>query len=132
MGIFSDIFTWWNGATLSTKLYTRSSGRLVGKDELGNAYYEQKKGVGPHGHPRRWVIYNGEADASKVPGDWHGWLHHTVEAPPTAENYQPRGWQKPHQPNMTGTSAAYRPAGSTLNLGRKAKPQGDYQPWRAE
>ncbi len=132
MSLFSDLFTWWDGATLSTKLYTRSSGKLVGEDERGNKFYEQKSGVGPLGTPRRWVIYQGVAEASKVSGDWHGWLHHTVDTPPNQENYQAKGWQKAHVENLTGTAGAYRPAGSTLNTGKKAKPGSDYQPWRAE
>jgi NADH:ubiquinone oxidoreductase subunit len=28
------------------------------------------------GSERRWVIYNGYADASKVPPGWRGWLCH--------------------------------------------------------
>ena len=79
MSLISDIFTWWNGATLGTKLFTRRHGRLVGEDEWGNTYYEQREGKGPLGKPRRWVIYNGVAEASKVPPEWHAWLHYTVD-----------------------------------------------------
>ena len=54
------------------------------------------------------------AEASTIPPSWHGWMHHTVDMPPTQENYKPQAWQKPHRPNMTGTPGAYRPPGSTL------------------
>jgi NADH:ubiquinone oxidoreductase subunit len=64
-----------------------------------------------------------------VPPSWHGWLHHTVDVPPTEVKYTPREWEKPHVPNMTGTPAAYRPSGSTLASGRRPKATGDYQPW---
>ena len=40
-----------------------------------------------------------------------------------------RRWQKEHLPNQTGTKAAYRPQGSVLAGGRRAKATGDYEPW---
>jgi NADH:ubiquinone oxidoreductase subunit len=132
MGIWSDIFTWWNGATLSTKRYTAKKGDYVGEDDAGNRYYQDKSGAGPAGSPRRWVIYKGEADASKVPPEWYGWLHYIVDTPPTMEDYQARPWEKPHLPNQTGTPNAYRPPGSLAGQGRRPRTQGDYQPWQAE
>ena len=78
---------------------------------------------------RRWVIFNGYAEASAVPPSWHGWLHHTVDTPPTQENYKPHEWEKPHRPNMTGTAGAYRPPGSTLAANRRPKATGDYKAW---
>jgi NADH:ubiquinone oxidoreductase subunit len=74
-------------------------------------------------------VYNGYAEASRVPPSWHGWLHHTVDVAPTEETYTPREWEKPHVPNMTGTPSAYRPSGSTLASGRRPKATGDYQAW---
>ena len=132
LSILSEIFSWWGGNTWSNRLYTARRGRLVGRDELGNRYYIQSKGVGPLGVPRRWVIYKTLAEASQVSPDWHGWLHYTVDVPPTEERYQPRPWQKPHQMNLTGTSDAYRPAGSIISSGRRPKATGDYKPWRPE
>ena len=132
MSFFSEIFAWWHGNTWGTRLTIWSQGRFVGQDDLGNRYYEQRKGVGPAGRPRRWVTYTGLAAASKVPPDWHGWLHYTVDEPPTVESYQARPWQKPHLMNMTGTPEAYRPPGSILTHGVRPKATGDYEPWRPE
>ncbi|HRD76657.1 MAG TPA: NADH:ubiquinone oxidoreductase subunit NDUFA12 [Hyphomicrobiaceae bacterium] len=132
MGVFSEIFSWWGGNTWSNRIYTAFRGRLVGVDEQGNRYYEQSRGVGPLGVPRRWVIYKDLAEASKITPDWHGWMHHTVDTPPTKESYTPRPWQKPHRMNMTGTSEAYRPEGSILAKGVRPKATGDYKPWRPE
>ncbi|MGI9403696.1 MAG: NADH:ubiquinone oxidoreductase subunit NDUFA12 [Hyphomicrobium sp.] len=132
MSIFREIFAWWHGNTWGTRFTIWTQGRFVGEDGLGNRYYEQRKGVGPAGRPRRWVTYTDVAEASKVPPDWHGWLHYTADEPPTAENYQPRPWQKPHLMNMTGTSEAYRPPGSILTHGARPKATGDYEPWRPE
>ena len=122
-----QFFTWWNGQTLGTRFHTWRHGKRVGEDEAGNIYYEG--GTDSDGRVRRWVIYNGYAEATRVPPSWHGWLHHTVDTPPTEESYTPREWQKPHRPNMTGTPAAYRPSGSTLASGQRPKATGDYQPW---
>jgi NADH:ubiquinone oxidoreductase subunit len=125
------LFTWWNGQTFGTQLWTWRFGEMVGKDEQGNIYYRTRGGkIDPAlGFERRWVIYNGYAEATRVPPSWHGWLHHTVDVPPTEEAYAPREWEKPHLPNLTGTPLAYRPSGSTLASGRRPKATGDYQPW---
>ena len=101
-------FTWWNGTTWGTSFYTWRHGQFVGEDELGNRYYEAAgplidPSVGPR---RRWVVYNGEADASKVPPGWRGWLAFTVDVAPSQESYVPRTWELPHRPNMTGTPYA--------------------------
>ena len=132
MGIFSEIFSWWGGNTWSNRIYTMLRGTHVGTDEMGNRYYVQSKGVGPLDVPRRWVIYNGEAEASKVSPDWHGWMHYTVDTPPTQEKYTPRPWQKPHIENKTGTPEAWRPSGSILGKGKRPAATGDYQAWKPD
>ena len=71
-----QFFTWWNGATLGTLLWTRRKGEFVGEDEGGNRYYRERGGW------RRWVVYNGEAEASRIPPGWHGWMHYRVDEPP--------------------------------------------------
>lgn len=125
------LFTWWNSQTFGTQLWTWMYGERVGEDEFGNRYYRTRGGkIDPALHfERRWVIYNGYAEATTIPPAWHGWMHHTVDVPPTEQNYKPFDWQKPHRPNMTGTLGAYRPPGSTLALGRRPKATGDYKAW---
>jgi NADH:ubiquinone oxidoreductase subunit len=125
------MFTWWNGQTFGTQFWTWRFGELVGQDEQGNRYYRTRGGkIDPTLHfERRWVIYSGYAEASRVPPGWHGWLHHVVDVPPTESNYKSREWEKPHVPNLTGTPRAYRPSGSTLASGHRPKATGDYQPW---
>ena len=118
-----QFFTWWNGQTLGTRFWTWRKGVAVGTDELGNRYYRQKNG------DRRWVIYNGVAEASAIPPGWHGWIHYRTDEVPGP--YKPREWQKPHQPNTTGTPYAYRPPGSILHA-RPRTPSGDtdYDAWK--
>lgn len=132
MSILSEIFSWWGGNTWGTRVTIWNQMRLVGEDSLGNSYYEQKKGVGPVGKPRRFVTYTDGAEASKVPPEWHGWLHYTIDTPPTEVSYHPRPWQKPPKPNMTGTAEAYRPQGSILTAAKRPRGTGDYKPWRPE
>jgi NADH:ubiquinone oxidoreductase subunit len=107
-------FCRWNGQT-GTQVWT-APGELVGNDEFGNRYYRTKGGkIDPSlGFERRWVIYNGVAEASTIPPSWHGWMHHMVDVPPTLERVESRPWWKPHRPNLTGTPGAQRPTGSTL------------------
>jgi NADH:ubiquinone oxidoreductase subunit len=128
---FLKLFTWWNGQTFGTQLWTWRFGELVGEDEQGNRYFRTKgRRIDPSlGFERRWVVYNGYAEATRVPPSWHGWLHHTVDTAPTEESYTPHEWEQPHLPNMTGTPAAYRPSGSTLASGHRPAATGDYQPW---
>jgi len=121
------VFTWWNGATIGTLFHTWRKGTRVGEDTFGNVYYEG--GRDSEGRTRRWVIYNGLAEASAIPPGWHGWMHHRTDTPPSAQNYQPKEWQKPHMANMTGTPLAYRPPGSMLNPAERPTVTGDYDAW---
>jgi NADH:ubiquinone oxidoreductase subunit len=132
MSIVSEIFSWWGGNTWGTRLFTWRQGVLVGRDGQGNHYYTQRSGIGPLGVPRRWVIYQHLADASKVPAEWHSWLHHTVDMPPTKDAYVAKPWQKPHVMNMTGTPQAWRPKGSILSGGTRPKATGDYKAWKPD
>ena len=129
--LFKEIFTWWDGNTWGTRLTIWRQGRFVGRDDFGNTYYEQRRGVGPLGRPRRWVTYRSSSDPSQVPAGWHGWLHYTFDRPPTEEEQRARPWEKPHRANLTGTPDAYRPPGSIVG---KKDPQRerDYEAWRPE
>src|SRR3977135_459818 len=117
------LFTWWNGQTFGTQLWTALYGEYVGGDEFGNRYYRTKGGKIDKtlGFARRRGNHNGYSEASTIGPAWHGWMHHTVDVLPTEEKVEPRPWWKPHRPNMTGTPAAHRPTGSTLAQGRPPK-----------
>jgi NADH:ubiquinone oxidoreductase subunit len=124
MKFLLQVLTWWNGQTLGTRFYTWRHGEHVGDDEQGNRYYQTRDGK------RRWVIFNGEAEASRVSPDWHGWLHHTFDERPTATPLVRKDWQLPHVPNLTGSDLAYRPPGSIL--GSAPKRAQDYEAWQPE
>lgn len=120
-------FTWWNGTTVGTRLAIWRFGKRVGEDEAGNVYYEG--GMSSYGLPKRYVVYNGYAEASAIPPGWHGWMHHRTNVPPSEETYAPKEWQKAHKPNLTGTAQAYRPPGSLAVAGERPRVTGDYDAW---
>jgi NADH:ubiquinone oxidoreductase subunit len=124
MAFLSSLFVWWKNATPGTLLTTLFSGVDVGKDEFGNRYYQTKDGK------RRWMIYAGTVEASRVPPDWHGWLHHTYDLPPTEDPPERKAWELDHQPNLTGTSGAWHPDGSLWKEGHRPPATGDYEAWR--
>jgi NADH:ubiquinone oxidoreductase subunit len=99
MKFLTELFAWWTGNTIGTRLFTWRFGTRVGEDAL-------------------------------VPPEWHGWLHYTVDVPPTEESYHAQPWQKPYVPNLTGSPQAYRPPGSILNPDAGKTRQRDYEPWR--
>lgn len=114
-------------ANAITRLTTFLYGNYAGADGLGNRYYSHKK-ANHTGRHRRWVLYHGKEDASSIPAIYHAWLHYTIDTFPTkvAPLY---AWEKDHQPNLTGTAAAYLPQGHSLVGGKRAPASSDYQPW---
>lgn len=126
MGLLKTLFTWWDGPTVGTRWMTARFGREVGRDAEGNIYYASKDGE------RRWVIYNGDNEASRVPPEWHLWLHKTVASPPSEVPPPVKSWEKDWQPNPTGTAGAHAPLGALQHGGRRARATGDYEAWAPE
>ncbi len=117
--MIKQIFTWWNYQTVGTFFYTIFFGKLIGKDSFGNKYYISKKG-------KRWVIYNGEINASKIDSDWYSWIHYQTDTNPAKVKPNKYSWQKPHLENKTGTEDAYRPNKIT----NKSKDFKKYESWK--
>ena len=121
MGFFKNLFTWWEGATLGTAIFSLRHGTKVGEDPLGNLYFE--------GKGRRWVMYEGSNDVSRVPPDWYAWLTRQIDdVPDKALPPAPKFLREP-TPNLTGTPAAYRPSGALEKGARRQRSSGDYQAW---
>ena len=127
MGFWSKIFTWWNGATIGTALFTRRFGDEVGRDDEGNIYYQSTKDP-----KRRWVIYNGANDGSRVPPAWQAWLRGTIAELPGKALPPVRAFQQPPTANLTGTMAAFRPDGALGSGKLRPASTGDYEPWIPE
>ena len=100
--IFKEIFTWWNHQTLGTRIQTFIYEKYIGKDKNGNKYYQSKSG-------KRWDIYNGEIEASKIPDEWYSWMHRIRNKIENSHELKKYKWQKEHLPNQTGTEKSYHP-----------------------
>lgn len=114
------------GMSIGTLLFTWLRGSRIGADAEGNVYYEERK-ARPGLRRRRWVLYKGEEEATRVPPEWHAWLHYITPAP--ISEAERKSWQAPPRPNLTGTAASYRPAGSDYAGGVRERASGDYESW---
>lgn len=121
LGALSPVHIWFVTAM--------SGAQKIGEDSEGNKYYQAKARKG-YNHPRRWVVYHGDPEPSRVPPEWHGWLHYQTDVFPTdSETSFRRSWQKPPQANMSGTPLAYHPPGHLLAGGKCDPATGDYESW---
>ena len=127
MGWLANAFTWWNGASWGTSILTRRHGTEVGKDEAGNLYFQHKDNP-----QRRWVIYAGNNDGSRVPPGWQSWLRGTIDEVPEKGLPPRRTWEKDFSPNLTGSGEAWRPSGSLRAKGQRPATTGDYSAWTPE
>ena len=122
MSFLKQIFTWWHRQTFGTFFYTLFVGKLVGKDEFDNKYYTDSK------RKKRWVIYNNRVESSKIPPNWHSWIH--FQSTNIPESIQQKfSWQKEHKENLTGTATAYKPDGSMLKDSKKDIKK--YETWKS-
>ena len=111
---FKKIFVWWNQETIGTKIETIFFGKFVGEDHLGNKYYKNRSG-------KRWVIYKGEVDATKIPIEWYSWIHFTKNKIENTHDLKKYDWQKPHQSNQTGSNDSYHPKKNNSEINKKYK-----------
>ena len=121
INFLKQIFTWWHKQTLGTFIYTLFTGKFIGRDQFGNKYYSNSKG-------KRWVIYKNDIESSKIPPNWHSWIHFlTIKEPPNKE--KKFLWQKQHEENLTGTERAHKPEGSLASDLRKNMKK--YETWKS-
>ena len=78
---------------------------------------------------RRWVMYKGSNDVSRVPPEWYAWLTRQIDDVPDKALPPPPDFLRPAAPNLTGTPHAYRPSGALERGGRRQAASGDYQAW---
>jgi len=122
MSFLKQIFTWWHRQTFGTFVYTLIFGKFVGKDEFGNKYYSDSKGK------KRWVIYKKRVESTKIPPNWHSWIHFQTKNKPNLKG-QLFSWQKQYEENLTGTKRAHKPDGSMLN--NEKKDMKKYETWKS-
>ena len=120
MSFLKQIFTWWHKQTVGTFIYTLFTGKFVGIDEFGNKYYTNSRG-------RRWVIYKNNVESSKIPAEWHSWIHFLKINKPATE-IKKFSWQIQHEENLTGTQKAHKPDGSLMHNSKKNMKK--YETWK--
>lgn len=106
-----------------TDLQIKLSSNKIGEDEFGNQYFQHKK------NNKRFVIYKGIAEPTKIPAEWHGWIHHNTDKCPVNTKTNHYHWQKIHLPNLTGTKNSYAPKGHLATNEAREKVSSDYQAW---
>ena len=124
MGLFANAFTWWNGASWGTSIFSRRNGEEAGRDEAGNLYFRHRKDPA-----RRWVMYSGANDSSRVSPGWNAWLRGTIDDVPDKSLPERRAFEAAPQPNLTGSEQAWRPSGSIRSGGQRPAATGDYSAW---
>lgn len=97
----------------------------IGKDDYDNSYYESFL-TDYLGRKRRYVIFEGINDPSKVPPMWHAWLRHMIKDIPSN---QKEHWHNGFVPNLTGTKLSYNPVNQD---GKRDKVTNDYIAWNPE
>ena len=120
INFLKQIFTWWHKQTVGTFIYTLFTGKFAGRDQFGNKYYYNSKG-------KRWVIYKDNIESSKIPPEWHSWIHF-LRISKVSGNEKRFFWQKQHQENLTGTKKAYKPEGSLSSSIKKNIKK--YETWK--
>ncbi len=121
ISFFKQIFTWWHRQTVGTFLYTLFKGKLVGRDKFGNKYYSNSKGN------EKWVVYKNLVEATKIPAEWHLWIHSSTTNKPPGDLTKYK-WQKEHEENLTGNEKAYKPDGSLSSDSKKDMKK--YETWK--
>ena len=112
-----------------TSISLSFTANFAGIDEYQNRYYESKKQKDSFGRKKRFCIYKGTVEASKIPAKWHAWIHHCTEKP---LEYKNLFWFKSHTPDVTGTPYAFSPNKHTqFNIHGKyfINRNKDYTPW---
>ena len=123
MSFFRQLFIWWHEQTLGTRLTTFFVRKRVGTDAVGNRYYRHRALP-----TRRWVVYHGTVEASKIPPEWHAWLHNMARNPPrTDSDNDDLPWYQPPRANMTGTERAQIRAPAIADAEGAAPIE--YEPW---
>ena len=120
MNFLKQIFTWWNRQTVGTYIFTLFTGKFAGVDQFGNKYYFNSAG-------KRWVIYKNIVESSKIPPEWHLWIHFMSRNAPK-DNLKKFSWQKEHQENLTGTKKAHKLEGSLSSEVKRNNKK--YETWK--
>ena len=75
----------------------------IGRDSAGNTYFQDRYFLFTAKRTlKRWVLYKGIADGSKIPPEWYGWIHYTTNEVPNHKTPSPI--------NLSATPECYSPS----------------------
>lgn len=113
---------------LINKIKIQLTATKVGEDEFGNRYFEEKSEK-ISAKKKRFIIYHGQVEASKIPATWHRWLHYTTDKIPVNVNCHKYSWQKIHLPNLSGTLYEHSASASINKKGDRKLVSSDFEAW---
>ena len=90
------------------RIYLKFRGTEVGEDQYGNKYFELKR-VDSFGRKKRYCLYSGLVEASKIAPEWHPFMHYQIEAKEVPKNIRSYKWQKLALPDLTLSDVKYLP-----------------------
>ena len=94
-------------------IYLKFFGTKVGEDEYGNQYFELKR-EDYLGRKKRYCLYNGTPEASKISPEWHGFMHYQIPVSEVLKTFKQFKWQKPYVQDLTLSDYKFLPKNHPL------------------
>ncbi len=101
------------------KIYLFLFATKVGEDEYGNSFFELKR-KDYLGRKKRYCLYNGVVEASKISPEWHPFMHYQIDVDEVKKTFKQYKWQKPATPITTLSKDKYLPKNHILNAQKKS------------
>lgn len=95
------------------KIYLKLFATKVGEDEYGNQFFELKR-TDYLGRKKRYCLYKGYVEASKISPEWHPFMHYQIAAKDVKTTYKQYKWQKPAIPDTTLSNYKFLPKNHML------------------
>ena len=95
------------------KIYLNFFGEKVGEDEYGNQFFELKQ-KDYLGRKKRYCLYHGSVEASKISPEWHPFMHYQIDAKDVCQTFKQYKWQKSYVPDVTLSEVKYLPKNHQL------------------
>ena len=93
---------------LLVSIYLQFFGNKVGEDEYGNQFFELNR-KDYLGRKKRYCLYKGIPEASKISPEWHPFMHYQIDAKNVRTTFKQYKWQKPYVPDTTLSKNKYLP-----------------------
>lgn len=94
-------------------IFLKFKGKFVGEDEYGNKYYETNQRDYLN-RKKRYCLFNGRVEATKIPPEWHCFMHYQIPKESVILDTKQYKWQKRFLPDLTLSSIKYLPKNHPL------------------